>query len=676
MPLNRATNVPDASLQTPYVTLSGVPTALGGALAVPNRGTAVPSTGTIGDTFFNTATNELLVYTANGWVPNATKPNAPTNITVTSATVPYGGSPGAVIAWVPATTGLPATYYTVTSSTGGFSQTTSLNTATIIGLTSGTSYTFTVTAYNDYGSSSAISLPITPAVSPQPVVLGTPTPVNNGISIPIASGGATATSYTLYSNPGNIAFTSSTSPIVFPTTTPVSLPAGSQVSGLTAGTSYSFTGYSNNSAGTSSASSPSSTVLDTPGFNASNCILNYDFGNPASYGGENIFRASNNPTNTSYWSYSSVSLTSTSATSAPAIYPTGSGTVYKMTSDGTNNQHLIYQVLPITQSVGDIQTICGYFKAAEVTQITLTMWGASYPVFDLANGVVIYPNGVGPDVKSTTITPIGNGWYFCSATISRASASNTQAYIGLWSTGSTTPSTTITSGYGIYYYDACVYRNALVQTSNPGFMSNPNTSMLITYTGNTIYDLSGNNYNTGFNNCVWQPSFGNGSMQFNGNASSSASTATLPNLGTGYSNWGFSFWWYIPSGYLGGRMFWAGSPGYLYGDSSYANSVVGEWYYPSNVNIGSAPGWHQTTMIFSGGNTTSIYHDGYFEGSHTFGTSGTNSLASVILGNGYGGGSSTYNWAGNLGKLTVWNTAISASQVLQNFNTERIRFNV
>jgi len=147
--------------------------------------------------------------------------------------------------------GLPVTSYTVTSSPGGFTASGASSPLTVTGLASNTAYTFTITATNGIGTSAASSASnsITATTVPQAPTIGTATISTTTASVPFtagATGGKAVSTYTATSSPGSITGTNSASPI--------------SVSGLTGGTSYTFTVTATNANGTSAASASSNSV--------------------------------------------------------------------------------------------------------------------------------------------------------------------------------------------------------------------------------------------------------------------------------------------------------------------------------------------------------------------------------------------------------------------------------
>jgi hypothetical protein len=104
-------------------------------------------------------------------------PSAPTAPGTPSAVTATAGNASATITWTaPYDGGAPISFYTVTPYTGGVAQQPSQvtgnppsTTATVPGLTNGTSYTFTVSATNavNTGSASAPSNAVTPTSTPQ-----------------------------------------------------------------------------------------------------------------------------------------------------------------------------------------------------------------------------------------------------------------------------------------------------------------------------------------------------------------------------------------------------------------------------------------------------------------------------------------------------------------------------
>lgn len=118
----------------------------------------------------------------------------------------------AVVAWeAPANNGSPISSYTVTSSPGRKSCTTTALTCTVIGLKNRTSYTFTVKATNAAGAGAAspASDPITPRAAPghpglPTVVGGNATVTVTWTAAPVVRGGAPITGYRVTSKPDGI----------------------------------------------------------------------------------------------------------------------------------------------------------------------------------------------------------------------------------------------------------------------------------------------------------------------------------------------------------------------------------------------------------------------------------------------------------------------------------------
>jgi len=191
----------------------------------------------------------------------AVAPGAPTGAVATA------GDAQALVSWTaPASNGGSAlTGYAVTG-TDGTNTVGPVNvgpgttSATVGGLTNGTSYTFTVTASNAVGTSppSAASAPVTPAASI--TVPGAPTGVAATAgdaqavvswTAPASDGGSALTGFAVTGSDGTT------------TVGPVAVGAGTTtttIGGLANGTAYTFTVTASNAAGTSAPSSPSAPV--------------------------------------------------------------------------------------------------------------------------------------------------------------------------------------------------------------------------------------------------------------------------------------------------------------------------------------------------------------------------------------------------------------------------------
>ena len=177
-------------------------------------------------------------------------PSAPTEV------VGVAGDRQVTVTWkAPASDGgSPITMYDVLASPGnGGCRAEGALTCTVTGLTNGTAYTFTVTAWNDSGPSpvSAPSAPVTPGGTLSSPTSVTATAGNAQATVswraPTSTGGATITRYTVTSSPdGRLCTTTGALTCT--------------VTGLTNGTAYTFTVTASTATTTSPPSAPSAPV--------------------------------------------------------------------------------------------------------------------------------------------------------------------------------------------------------------------------------------------------------------------------------------------------------------------------------------------------------------------------------------------------------------------------------
>ena len=212
-----------------------------------------PVSPTVGDIYVNTQTGFVEIYESTGWsqvgaiastVTGVTATNSPSGRAFNNGAAAITFTPGSVLGKT----------YVVTSSPGSYTASGTASPITITGLQSSTQYTYTVVASNNYGTASASSASsaVTATTVPQAPSITSVTAGNAQVSVAFsanATGGSSITGYTITSSPGNITATGSSSPIV--------------VTGLTNGTSYTFTATATNTHGTSLASSASNSVTPT-----------------------------------------------------------------------------------------------------------------------------------------------------------------------------------------------------------------------------------------------------------------------------------------------------------------------------------------------------------------------------------------------------------------------------
>ena len=215
----------------------------------------------------------------------ASVPGPPTSVVGTR------GNAQITVSWQPPATtgGLPITAYKVTASPGGDTCTWSSGplACAITGLTSGTQYTFTVTAANAVGPGlpSAPSAPLSTATAPTaptaPVAVAGNGQVNAIWTAPASDGGLPITAYTVTASPGGATCSWTAGPL------------NCTLVGLTNGTAYTLTVIATNAVGASPMSTPSNSVVPAtvpstptnPTASAGKTQLTASWSAPASDGG-------------------------------------------------------------------------------------------------------------------------------------------------------------------------------------------------------------------------------------------------------------------------------------------------------------------------------------------------------------------------------------------------------
>jgi hypothetical protein len=198
---------------------------------------------------------------ANSALSNPVVPAAPTAPSAPQSPQAVAGYTAATVSWSPPTNdgNSPISGYTVTASPGGATVSVdgNLTQAAVRGLTNGTSYTFQITAANAAGTSaaSAATNAVVPTVTvPEAPASVSTAPAGGAVNLtwlpPVSDGGDALSGYVVTADPGGA--TVSTDAVT----------TNATITGLTDGTSYTFSVVATNGIGAGAAAVSAATTPD------------------------------------------------------------------------------------------------------------------------------------------------------------------------------------------------------------------------------------------------------------------------------------------------------------------------------------------------------------------------------------------------------------------------------
>lgn len=217
-----------------------------------------------------------------------------------------------------------------------------------------------------------------------------------------------------------------------------------------------------------------------------------------------------------------------------------------------------------------------------------------------------------------------------------------------------------------------------IVTSNLVAWYDPSSSASYPGTGTTIYNLASSSLNGTMSNITYTNPY----FAYNG-TSSQINIADAAALEPGSGDWTMEAWVYLSSGTGSKVVLGKFDPGGGSQDVSYSIRIQGAGIY-SQIGNGSTVvdtalytlplnTWTQVVYVWKNVATNSLeaYVNGVSQGSvsHSF-SSILNTSANLYIGS-YNGGEYSQWMNGRIGVTRLYNTALTAAQVLQNYNADR-----
>lgn len=193
--------------------------------------------------------------------------------------------------------------------------------------------------------------------------------------------------------------------------------------------------------------------------------------------------------------------------------------------------------------------------------------------------------------------------------------------------------------------------------------------------GSTTWnDLSGNNYNGSLVNGPTYSSANGGSIVFNGTTNYIDTGKTAAQLGVYDADYTFDAWVY-PTDFTNDRtMFGTDQSATRQGlHLVFRNGTIYQGHYAQDAAIGTGTlnAWNNICYTYRvSSRAASMYKNGVLQG---FGTIGSFiGTTNILIGRSLNGGP----FIGNGSIYKIYNRALSVSEVLQNYNAQKSRFNL
>ena len=394
------------------------------------------------------------------------------------------------------------------------------------------------------------------------------------------------------------------------------------------------------------------------------------------------------------------------------VAPDGSTTADTVTSNVTNNVSSTAQGASITS--GTTYTFSAYFKAGNVNRALI---GLRYGPSNYTDNIYDFSSNTWITLGAGTASAValGSGWYRLIVTVTAIGSGTYAPYVGPINNNGTAFNST-TSGNFIYAWGAqlevgstaTIYQgiaaaNTLVtpvpsqRKDNQGNMYVSNVfdeftgapvvdSSLVLWldagqtasysgSGTTWTDLSGKGNN---GTLINSPTYINNSFLFNGvdQVCTLAASGTIP---TGASARTISIWFYTTTtswAVDANNLFYYGqpSPGKAFGIDmdNFPSMQFYTWGYDLTFSTTfSQVGWHNISVTYDGSTAVKIYENG--QPTQTLTTPVLNTTSSIVYISSAGNAISAY-YEGNISEVSIYNRALTADEVAQNYNALKRRY--